>query len=89
MNAPGRYALWTVLAVLTFASLALAHWGVPEPSRGPGERMYPAARHGENYMHNCGELKGREILNHEKSLPIRGDVVGHVPQVTPANRRNS
>ena len=52
MNVPGRKALLTVLAVLTFSSLALAHWGVPELPRGPRERMYPAARHGGNYMHN-------------------------------------
>ena len=52
MNVPGRKVLLTVLAVLTFSSLALAHWGVPELPRGPLERMYPAARHGGNYMHN-------------------------------------
>ena len=37
---------------LTLVSAALAHWGVPEPPRGPRDSMYPAARHGGNYMHN-------------------------------------
>ena len=32
--------------------VALAHWGAPEPVRPQRERMYPAARHGGNYMHN-------------------------------------
>ena len=52
MNVPDRKALLTVLGVLTFSSLALAHWGVPELPRGPRGRSYPAARHGGNYMHN-------------------------------------
>ena len=31
---------------------AMAHWGAPEAVRPLSERMYPAARHGGNYMHN-------------------------------------
>lgn len=46
----------TVLAALLFSFLlpllALAHWGVPDPIRELSQRMYPAARHGGNYMHN-------------------------------------
>lgn len=43
-----------VLFVLSscFAAALSAHWGVPEPERPERERMYPAARHGGNYMHN-------------------------------------
>ena len=33
-------------------SVALAHWGVPEPVRPERERMYRASRHGGNYMYN-------------------------------------
>ena len=32
-------------------SVALAHWGVPEPVRPERERMYRASRHGGNTGH--------------------------------------
>lgn len=52
MKAPSYKLVGTGLVILMLAPAALGHWGVPEPPRGPRERMYPAARHGGNYMHN-------------------------------------
>lgn len=41
-----------IIAGLFLSQLVLAHWGAPDPVRESSERMYPAARHGGNYMHN-------------------------------------
>lgn len=37
---------------VSFTAVVSAHWGVPESDRAERDRMYPAARHGGNYMHN-------------------------------------
>ncbi len=52
MNRTVLLSLLPALAILLAASETSAHWGAPEPVREPSERMYPAARHGGNYMHN-------------------------------------
>ena len=45
-------ALTASCIIVMLSVPAEAHWGAPEAERPPSERMYPAASHGGNYMHN-------------------------------------
>lgn len=52
MKRTATLSLALSLVVFLAAGETSAHWGAPEPVRELSERMYPAARHGGNYMHN-------------------------------------
>ena len=46
-------AVVALVALVSIADLSgLAHWGIADPPRPAAERMYPASRHGGNYMYN-------------------------------------
>jgi TolB protein len=47
-----RIGLLVTFATALVSADVRAHWGVPEPPRPARERMYNAAKHGGNYMHN-------------------------------------
>lgn len=50
---PGHYPIVLLIAATTLlASASSAHWGVPDLTRAPRDPLYPAAKHGGNYMYN-------------------------------------